>query len=183
MAFCSKCGTQVADGVKVCPKCGNGISEGSDTQQANYNQPNYNQTMNSQGTYKQKSYNQGAPSKTIFDTPDSTELFLPQDIASNKIMAILAYLGLFWLIPFLAAKQSAFARYHVKQGFLVICAQIGYEFIAALLSLILPIAFLLWIIRLAIWSMAIVGIVNAATGRARELPFIGKISSKFNFLN
>jgi hypothetical protein len=40
----------------------------------------------------------------------------PQDAQDNKIMAILAYLGLLFLVPFLAAKESPFARFHTNQG-------------------------------------------------------------------
>ena len=37
-------------------------------------------------------------------TPD------PNDVQSNKVMAILAYFGILFLIPLLAAKESAYAR-------------------------------------------------------------------------
>ena len=43
-------------------------------------------------------------------TPD------PNDVQSNKVMAILAYFGILFLIPLLAAKESAYARYHTNQG-------------------------------------------------------------------
>ena len=41
------------------------------------------------------------------DTPD------PADVDTNKIFAVLAYLGILVLVPLLAAKESRFARYHV----------------------------------------------------------------------
>ena len=36
MAFCGKCGTQVNDGTKFCPKCGNPM--GNDASSSSYNQ-------------------------------------------------------------------------------------------------------------------------------------------------
>lgn len=35
MAFCSKCGTQVADGVKFCPNCGSAVAGDANAQQNN----------------------------------------------------------------------------------------------------------------------------------------------------
>ena len=32
MAFCSKCGTQINDGAKFCPKCGQPTSEANNVQ-------------------------------------------------------------------------------------------------------------------------------------------------------
>ncbi|MEI8042594.1 MAG: DUF4339 domain-containing protein [Verrucomicrobiota bacterium] len=44
------------------------------------------------------------------ETPD------PADVDKNKIFAVLAYLGILFLVPLLAAKESRFARYHTNQG-------------------------------------------------------------------
>ena len=57
-------------------------------------------------------------------TPD------PNDVQSNKVMAILAYFGILFLIPLLAAKESPFARYHTNQGlvlflFMFVCGILG----------------------------------------------------------
>ena len=47
---------------------------------------------------------------------DEFEFADPQDIASNKFMAICSYLGILVLIPLLLAKQSTFATFHARQG-------------------------------------------------------------------
>lgn len=186
MAFCSKCGAQVTEGVRFCPSCGNDL------------QQNMYQTNMNQNSYGQQTYRSSLPS--FLNTLDTTIQYHPQDIANNKVMAVLSYLGLLWLIPFFAAKQSQFARFHVKQAFLVVCSQVGFEILSVLLCAVIktPVTVLgyvayyrtpgillvfLWLIRLAIWAMAILGIVNAAQGKAKELPFIGKFVSKFTFLN
>src|SRR5436305_371519 len=38
------------------------------------------------------------------------------DVEKNKVFAALAYLGLLFLVPLLAAKDSPFAKYHTNQG-------------------------------------------------------------------
>ena len=35
-----------------------------------------------------------------------------RDVEDNKVMAILAYIWILFLVPLLAAKNSRFARYH-----------------------------------------------------------------------
>ena len=55
----------------------------------------------------------------ITNTADYTDSFHPQDIAQNKAMAILAYLGILVLIPIFAAKNSAFAKFHANQGLIL----------------------------------------------------------------
>lgn len=94
----------------------------------------------------------------------------PQDINSNKVMAAFAYLGIFVLIPLLAAKYSKYARFHVNQGLiLLICAVVSFA-----VSKIPGLAFIAWILNLAIFILAVIGIINAVKGQAKELPYIGK---------
>ncbi len=92
------------------------------------------------------------------------------DASSNKVMAILAYFGILVLIPLFAAKESKFARFHVNQGLiLLICSVVTF-----VIGRIPGLGFLVWILDIAILVYAIIGIVNAAKGQAKELPYIGK---------
>ena len=85
-------------------------------------------------------------------------------------MAILAYFGILVLIPLFAAKESKFARFHVNQGLiLLICSVVTF-----VIGKIPGLGFLVWILDIAILVYAIIGIVNAAKGQAKELPYIGK---------
>lgn len=118
---------------------------------------------------------------SINNTPDTTSEFDPQDIEKNKFMAILAYFGILVLIPIFAAKDSKFARYHSNQG-LILCIvgilySIGYSILS---SIILAISWRLYwlvsiigILGLALLVWFVIGIINAASGKAKELPFIG----------
>jgi uncharacterized membrane protein len=126
------------------------------------------------------------------DTADTTAEYDPRDIADNKVMAVLAYLGILVLIPmFTAPKNSRYARYHVKQGFTLFLCYIALSIVNFLLRLIkvtryfwgVPyqttpgiIIFLGWLLSLPLLVLTIIGIINAYQGRAKELPIIGKFT-------
>jgi len=159
MAFCGKCGSKIDDGVKFCPGCGTPVGAPAGEQQA---QPNQGQNDFS------------ARMANLNNTADTTYQFDKNDIENNKVIALLAYILFF--IPLLAAKDSPFAKYHANQGLvLFICGLISSFF------WIIPI--LGWIIApilsLAITVLAVIGIINALNGKAKELPLIGK----FRILN
>jgi uncharacterized membrane protein len=97
------------------------------------------------------------------------------DIDQNKVFAVLAYIGILFLVPLLAAPQSPYARYHTNQGivFFLACviAHFGSVFVVIAtfgLGFFLPM--MVWV---AIIAFMILGIVNAATGQCKPLPLIG----------
>ncbi|MGM9658042.1 MAG: zinc-ribbon domain-containing protein [Eubacteriales bacterium] len=166
MAFCSKCGTEIGDGAKFCPGCGAAVNAPVQAQPAPDSEPRP----------------QAAP------TEDA-------DIASNKGMAVLGYIGPLCFIPLLAKKDSPFAQFHAKQGLGLFAIDVAYSILSFLLNLIKvdkiytdqffgmnliarvtpwPITALLSIIGVAIFVYAVIGIVNAATGKKNPLPFIGE---------
>ena len=107
----------------------------------------------------------------------------PKDAEENKIMAILAYFGILVLVPLLAAKESAFARFHANQGLLLLIAGIALSIAASILmfivvfisyTLIFVVYGILSIASIGLFVLAIIGIINAAKGEAKELPLIGK---------
>lgn len=151
MAFCGNCGTKVDEGIKFCPGCGKAVAG-----------PSQGQPANDQNDFTAKV-------TEINNTADITDQFDKEDIEKNKVMGLLAYIIFF--IPLLAAKDSPFARFHANQGFvLFLCGLIS--------SLILIIPILGWLIApilsLVITVLAVIGIINALNGKAKELPFIGK---------
>jgi len=94
----------------------------------------------------------------------------PTDIANNKAMAILAYILFF--IPLLAAKQSRFAMYHANQGLILFLALVAINIVSTIIPivgwlLIGPLA------NLALFILAILGIMNAAGGKCKPLPLFG----------
>lgn len=148
MLTCKQCGTQVEDGVMNCTNCGASIEAPVQQNQPIDLSEKFNEFNN---------------------TADTTAEYDAQDIEKNKVMALLAYI--IFLIPLLAAKDSKFARFHTNQGLVLFLGGI----IASVVAVIPVIG---WIIApiagLVITVLAIIGILNALNGRAKELPVIGK---------
>ncbi len=103
-----------------------------------------------------------------------------KDAEENKVMSILAYLGILVLIPILCAPKSAFARYHANQGLILwICSAVfstATGVIGTILQLVglLAVITMLNIFYLVFVVFAIMGIVNVCNGAKKELPLIGK---------
>ncbi len=115
--------------------------------------------------------------KNLGNTADYTAQMDAADIQNNKVMAVLAYLSWLVLIPLFAAKDSRFARFHVNQGIILAIIEIAIALVRAILG---GIPLIGWIIRLAVGLisiavliLAIIGIVNAVQGKAKELPIVG----------
>jgi uncharacterized membrane protein len=166
MTFCKNCGTQVQDGVKFCPACGKEVAV---------------QTP-AQPQYQQQAYQQP-------QTPQAPA----SDAQANKLMAILSYIIFF--IPLITGdhKKSPFVKFHVNQGTLLAIVAIAYSIISAILSAVIKVpvkvlgystgvyytpgwlSAILWIISLGVFALCIYGIYNAATGKTKGLPVIGKL--------
>ena len=97
----------------------------------------------------------------------------PADIQANKGMAIVSYIWLLSLVAYFAVPQSKFVKFHANQG--LVLAVIGT--IAAIFGALLPwfLGFIFWIVDLAWIALMVIGILNANNGKAKELPYIGKI--------
>lgn len=172
MAFCPNCGASLNDNTKFCPNCGSPVQAPPAAPEP--------PAFDSQAAV-QEAPAEGTPSPApapaqdftqkvahLNDTPDTTADFSATDVANNKVMAILSYFWILFLIPLFAAKDSPFARFHANQGLLL--------FIWSIVVMILrkiwwPLGAIGGIISFILF---IIGIVNAASGRAKELPVIGK---------
>ncbi len=116
--------------------------------------------------------------KDFFDTKDETADFDKKDIEENKVMAVLAYIGILVLIPLLAAKESKFARYHTNQGFTLFlfgfCTCVVFEILGLIPTIGIVFTIIGSLFGLFFFVFMILGIINAAQGFAKELPLIGK---------
>ena len=154
--FCPDCGKEIPSGSKFCPGCGKSF-----------------------GTVPNASNTASGPAQAN-----------PNDAEQNKGMAILAYILFF--IPLLAGahKESGFVKYHTNQGIVLVLFYIAFGIVIAILTAVLTavllaigawglvavigvILGLVWILPLI---LVILGIVNAATGKMKPLPLIGKIT-------
>lgn len=111
----------------------------------------------------------GSPNTTLGAA--ATDYSVNQDAQQNKVMGILAYLGILFVVPLIAAKESRFAMYHANQGLVLFLFGMATGLVAL-------IPFLGWIVGFAGWAVSVVlmimGIINAANGQMKPLPLIGK---------
>ncbi len=193
--FCSSCGKRLAVvvGQKPVASVDNAAKEGAANQdtakEGAANQGAPKEDAAKEGAADNEAENSGGVSgaagfegffNKINDTPDASSEFDKNDAEQNKAMAILAYLGLLVLIPLLAAKESKFARYHTNQGLIFLFCCIVGSVAQASLSAIFMVARLWFIaalvnsaLSIVLVAFLIIGIYNAATGKAKELPIVG----------
>ena len=174
MAFCTNCGTSLQGDQKFCPNCGAPVQNPPAAPQ-----PPRQEAAQAAVQEAPASYEAPAPASApaqdlsqkaaeLNNTPDTTANYSQSDISSNKLMAILSYIGILVLIPLLAAKDSPYARYHANQGLVLLVFLIIVLILGKIWGFLGWVGFIVWFV------LAIIGIVNAAKGRAKELPIIGK---------
>lgn len=95
-----------------------------------------------------------------------------KDIENNKALAAIGYLGILFLVPLLAAKESPYAQFHAKQSVNLFIIGAGASIIAGIIPIlgwfiIAPIVSIGWLI------LSILGLVNALNGKEEKLPLVG----------
>jgi len=171
MAYCGKCGSWLGENEKFCAACG--ARKGKDGSTDQSKSANFNQSFNE-----------------FNNTPDTTVYFDQGDIEANKMISIFAYLSWLVLVPIFGAKNSAFARFHANQGLVLAIIESVYWIVSMIIRAILLAIFwtplgigiiytivniILSLVNIAFVVFAIIGIINASQGRAKELPIIGSI--------
>ena len=103
-----------------------------------------------------------------------------QNIENEKLCAILSYLliGIIWFFIDEKIKKSNYVKFHVKQGLVLLIADLIVMVLAGI-----PIIgwFAAPILYLLILIGVIIGIINAANNTQNQLPLIGYLAEKFNF--
>lgn len=175
MAFCTNCGKELNESDKYCPFCGKEVGVHNNT---------YSAPKGSDFSDKFNEYT---------NTEDKTYEFDRMDISDNKVFALLSYIGILVLVPLIAAPKSRFARFHANQGLVLLIGEVAYSTVRGVLlgalkllrhvtlfggALFSPVYWAVNIITgvlsLAFLVFAIIGIINAAQGKAKELPIISK---------
>lgn len=147
--------------MKYCQNCGAEVEDGATTC------PTCNTPVN------------GASSKAAYD---HTAEFDAEDIASNKIFAVLGYiLGFVGMaIALLGAKESPYVMFHVKQALKIEVSAIIALVLSSVLCMtcIVPVAGVIFILILSV--LEIIAAVQVFMGLAKEpwlvrsLKFLGK---------
>jgi uncharacterized membrane protein len=97
----------------------------------------------------------------------------------EKVMSVLAYIGILVIIPLLASKDKPNVKFHIKQGLVLVVISaivwiLGYW-------IMLPIWPLLKVLDLGILILSIIGIINAIQNKQKNLPLVGQFAKHFNF--
>lgn len=217
--FCTKCGSQIADGAKFCPICGNVIETEEASQlsslpaqplyqepvnaqpvyeqtqfQQQVEQPAYGETQFGQQQYEQPAYREAAyqepqavyqhPLMSDFsEAPAYIELTAEDDEAVEfsptqrklliRAMAVICYLGPYFLFPAFALKDKKWLRHHVNNGCVCTIFSTGF----AIFSMIPFVGWLLGPVGLIFMTVLIVkGIIRSIKGQMYHMPmFFGKM--------
>lgn len=156
MKKCSKCGAEIEDSAMKCPVCGA-------TQITDQGEDLGKKITESFGKFN--------------DTKETTSEYDSRDIESNKVFAILSYIGILFVVGLIAAPKSKFARFHANQGLVLFITEIVLGIVSGIVSFI-PVVSGIVSAVVGIISLVymVIGIYNSASGKAKELPVIGGIS-------
>ena len=175
--FCVKCGSQIADGAKFCPVCGN-VIEMEPKSAAQAPEPQAQQPVQ-QPVYQQpvtppvQPVPQPAP-EPEYRAEDDEASFTPQQRKLvTRAMALLCYLGPYLFFPMFAFKDKPWLRHHVNNGLVLLIFSAGSAIVA-----VIPIVG--WIVGAVVGVFCIVmmiqGIIKSIKGQMYHMPwFFGKI--------
>ena len=115
-----------------------------------------------------------------------------KDAENNKGMAIIAYLGILFIIPLLTGdyKKSPFLKFHTNQGMVLFLTAVALWIVWSIIWSIFIrgiyysyswgmwglMSTLSWLVWLAIVALCVIGIINVVNGRMKPLPLIGKFT-------
>lgn len=206
--ICPKCGSEMNDGSTFCTKCGAALGENAPNQNSNAQQaapegygapqgnpqmgnPQGNPQMGNQQAGPQGAYNNsqmynngmpyGMPQQPYVDPKDHTAEFDPKDISENKVMALTAYLlgtiGI--IIALLAAKESPYAGFHVRQALKLTIVNMLLTIITLVLCWTIIVPFAGAVCAIIIFVVRIICFFQVCSGKAKEAAIV----SSFGFLN
>ena len=115
----------------------------------------------------------------LFEMKDYTDQYEQEDANKHRAFGILSYIGILFLIGLFAAKDSKWTRFHTNQG-LVLCildaALVIMNYTLGLIPYVgIVFRILYWVGAAIVVALAVIGIVNTAKGKAKNLPVIGTI--------
>ena len=189
MAFCKNCGQQLEDDASFCANCGTPIESAPQTPIS----PQVETPVQTPEAPQQEQVAQ----ETVQLPQKDTEIDNSAPLPSEKGLAWLSYIPWtpLFLVPLFVRKTSEYCKFHVKQGATLWAVGIAYQIVKAILLAIINAIFpgrygyyyyshsviynifdfILWGGTIFLFVLAIIGIVNAATGKKKELPLISKI--------
>ena len=185
MKKCMKCGKELSDIAKFCPNCGCPVGEAQNTPPLDENSdPAFGAGAAAPqfGTAAQ----QTKPNdflEALKNPKNRTAEMNTEDISLNNRLAVLSYLGIFFVIPGFLVKKSPYCKFHANQGLLLFLIGILLTVIRSVIRrplmmvrFLKPIVGLIFTLaRLCLLALRIIGMIHAGKGEAKELPFIGSV--------
>ena len=107
-------------------------------------------------------------------TSTADPVFDAQDIADNRMLAMLGYLSM-GILPMLGCRNSAFAMHHVNQALWIFIGAMLCSLAMGILAFTIIIPILAVIALIVLFVFEIIGIVRALKGSGKPLPFIDKL--------
>jgi len=166
--ICKNCNAVLDDGAKFCTSCGTPVEQTvAEPVIEQYEQQNAQQEFNPE---------QNFDNNFFYDAEQ-------MDVRQNKAKAVLSYFGILVLVPIFGAKNSKFARFHANQGLVLMIFSFISIFLQRILNsflgnaggIIMLLSSVFSLINLALFAFSIIGIVNAAKGKMKEVPVVGQI--------
>lgn len=127
----------------------------------------------------------------IFDTPDRTGEFDSTDIQSTSAICGISYFPPLFFLPLVTSSNSEFGKFHANQALLALiyCAAAGIVggVLGFMFGILTEIPIMGWLfalvggllgfaIGISAFVMVVIGMINGFTGKAKELPIIGKFT-------
>jgi uncharacterized membrane protein len=103
-------------------------------------------------------------------------------VEEGKACAALSYIlvGIIWYFVDEAMRKNEFAKFHAKQGLVLIITWIILSIVASVIPFIGW--FILWpIFGIFCFVLFILGLINSLNGAEKELPVIGSFAKNFKF--
>lgn len=97
--------------------------------------------------------------------PQTEKKVYESDVQENRILASVSYLWILCLVPLLFKRQSKFAQFHAKQGFVLFLVEVA-------ISLLMWVPVIGQILFLAAIIIAAIGCIKAYNGEWWEAPYI-----------
>jgi len=94
-----------------------------------------------------------------------------KDVEENKVLAAISYLWIISLIILLVKKESAFAKFHAKQGLIL--------WIASTILWIIP--WVGWALNIVVFVFIVIGFTKAISGKWWNVPGVGQLAAKIKF--
>ncbi len=121
-----------------------------------------------------------------FNLPGNEYPMNQADVEENKVLSILCYFGILFLIPYFMKKESQYIKFHANQGLILFIFNIALGIVSGIIGAIFgailgEIGVLLSTLLGSLISLIglvfmVLGIINAISGKAKELPIIGRFT-------